>query len=123
MSMAENLSSQDGPSIVTALFGPDLYRPDAKTATRLASDVRRIPELRRTWVPVMGDRLFDPRAPVGTYDPRRKRIPLEESQAEARPLKNFPALRLAVDAPRRHGFRARGRSHLRAMVEAIPVPD
>ncbi|MEV0618781.1 hypothetical protein AB0I81_36060 [Nonomuraea sp. NPDC050404] len=123
MSMAKSPSSQDGPSIDTALFGPDLYRPDAGTPDRLASDVRRIPELRRAWVPVMGDRLFDPRTPVGTYDPSRKDVPLEEDRAEARPSKDFPALPLAVDAPRRHGFVARGTSLLRAMTEAIPVPD
>ncbi|WP_327350339.1 hypothetical protein [Streptomyces sp. NBC_01304] len=52
-----------------------------------------------------------------------REIPLQENLAKTQPLKDFPDLPLAVDAPRRHGFVARGTSLLQAMTEVIPVPD
>ncbi|MYV97072.1 hypothetical protein [Streptomyces sp. SID3343] len=110
------------PSVVTALFGPDLFRTDEQTAARLASDMRRIPELRNAWTPGMGAHVFGPDTSVGTYDSHMKGVPFAESLAETRALEDFPDLPLVVDAPRRRGFVARGTALLRAMTEAIPVP-
>ncbi|MFF2949803.1 hypothetical protein ACFVVU_00400 [Kitasatospora sp. NPDC057965] len=123
MGTAGHLHERGDSAIATALYGPDLFRPDGLTASRLAADMRRIPDLRKSWNPTVGTRLFDSRNPVGTYDSHMKGIPLEENLAKTRALKDFPDLPLALDAPRRRGFAARGTALLRAMTETIPAPD
>ncbi|MER5887185.1 hypothetical protein ABT160_25465 [Streptomyces sp. NPDC001941] len=109
--------------VPAALYGPDLFRPDERTASLLASDMRRIPSLREGWDPAMGTRLFGTHNAVGSYDSHMRGVPFQENLAKTRALKEFPDLPLAFDAPRRHGFIPRGTSLLQAMAEAIPIPD
>ncbi|RYO80290.1 hypothetical protein DL766_006638 [Monosporascus sp. MC13-8B] len=106
----------------TLLFAPDLYQPDYRSAGRLASDMRRIPDMRKTWSPATGPNLLDKTA-IGTYDVHMANVPLSECFAWTHELKEFPSITLATDAPRRHGLVARGTVLLRSMAQVFSVPD
>lgn len=107
----------------TSLFGPNLYGPDEKTARGLESDINRIDQIRRTWVPSVGPKLLSDTS-VGTYDKSRAKVTFLESSTWAQELKDFPDIPLAEDAPMRHGFAPRGTCLLRAMRQSFPsIPD
>ncbi|KAF9894634.1 hypothetical protein FE257_006522 [Aspergillus nanangensis] len=106
-----------------ALFGSDIYTPSPKLAHSLSSDVKLIPELRKSWDLAKAPKLFGKCSQVGKYDTSEKNVVLEEAQAWARKLQSFPDIPLATDSPPRLGLAPRGEVLLAALNEAISVPN
>ncbi|GLA50454.1 hypothetical protein AnigIFM63604_006514 [Aspergillus niger] len=109
----------------TGIFGPNLYSLEhgEETEKGLVADILAIPELRKSWIPDVGPRLFHSKSAVGCYDKHMKPYPMEESLAWTRSLMTFPDIPRPLKAPPRSGMIPRGRVNLRSMAETFDVPD
>ncbi|KID91855.1 hypothetical protein MAJ_10878, partial [Metarhizium majus ARSEF 297] len=104
------------------LFASDLYDAKTECATGLASDVRLLPEVRKTWGPATVTAIVNETA-AGRYLKCMEGVVLSENMAWTTKLKNFPQFTRAVDAPPRLGLVARDKVFVAPMSELMEVPD